>query len=161
MASLVPGYLPSAATVGRAALPYVGAVAASATPLLQLLSNATLPYLANPSKPANNPAGPMADLNVSSVVATLVAVYVGLKVLGIVRRLVWAWLVLFFRMGLLGGVLVLGLWVWARGIDDAAADVAAWFGAGDPRRAKKTGVWGVGGGGGAVGAGRGARGRWG
>ncbi|KAI9811929.1 MAG: hypothetical protein M1832_000671, partial [Thelocarpon impressellum] len=115
----LPPSFPSPTTLARAALPWLGALSTTTAPLLALLTNTT--SSSSPLAPAS--AGAMADLNLTSVVITLIALFISLKLLNALRRLVWSWLILLLRVGFWGAVLLGGIYVWGRGPDRVVGDM--------------------------------------
>ena len=129
-------FLPSATTLARSLAPHLGALYTSALPLLNVLSqppaDATASMRRSPSRypagagasPSDAAPGPgFADLNLTSLAVLALTLVIGVKVLGVLRRAVWGWLVLLLRLGFWSAVVGGAALIWGRGgeavLDDA------------------------------------------
>lgn len=61
--------------------------------------------------------------DVASILALLAILFISLKILDMAYRAVIFWVNLVIRLVLWGGVLILGFWVWNRGVDGFVEDV--------------------------------------
>jgi hypothetical protein len=61
--------------------------------------------------------------DVASILLLLVVLFISLKVLDMMYRMVLFWINLALRLAFWGAVLGMGLWVWQRGPDGAVADL--------------------------------------
>ncbi|KAK7721505.1 hypothetical protein SLS57_005185 [Botryosphaeria dothidea] len=64
--------------------------------------------------------------DIASITLLVIVLLVSLKILNILYRAVMFWITLALRLVFWGTVVVLGLFVWSRGVDGAAQDLSTW-----------------------------------
>ncbi|KAH8731172.1 nuclear pore assembly and biogenesis-domain-containing protein, partial [Phaeosphaeriaceae sp. PMI808] len=62
--------------------------------------------------------------DVASILAVLAIFFISLKILDMMYRAVLFWINMAIRLALWGGLLVLGTWIWSRGVDGFIEDVS-------------------------------------
>ncbi|KAI9738595.1 MAG: hypothetical protein M1834_008099 [Cirrosporium novae-zelandiae] len=83
-----------------------------------------LPFLSVPSSFLSKiPALPSELPDLSSIVLTLLAIFLALKILGMAVRTVWGWALFIFRLAFWGSLVVVGIWVYIRGLETTANDL--------------------------------------